>query len=129
MYIEGAYCAWIPPIRSSARGRGVFARSSRSCRASSARLSSRSVSVRSSGMGRRLTVQPELEIAADEELHVSKSSVQLAHRDVVGVVPGEELREALPDRPSDLRRLRHAREAPPAELGKRGGPFVLRAPA
>ena len=46
MYIDGAYCAWIPPIRSSARGRGVFARSSSSCRASSARFSSRSVSVR-----------------------------------------------------------------------------------
>ena len=39
-YIDGAYCAWIPPIRSSARGSGVRARSSSSWRASSARLSS-----------------------------------------------------------------------------------------
>ena len=45
-YIDGAYCAWIPAIRSSARGSGVRARSSSSWRASSARLSSRSVSVR-----------------------------------------------------------------------------------
>ena len=45
MYIEGAYCAWSPPIRSSTRGSGALARSSSICRARSARFSSRSVSV------------------------------------------------------------------------------------
>src|SRR3954462_12184857 len=52
-YIEGAYCAWIPPIRSSARGSGAGERSSSSWRASSARLRSRWVRVR--GIGGTLT--------------------------------------------------------------------------
>ena len=46
MYIDGAYCDWIPQTASSAAGSGSAARSSRSWRASSARLSSRRVSVR-----------------------------------------------------------------------------------
>ena len=46
MYIDGAYCAWIPQTASSAAGSGSVARSSRSWRASSARLSSRRESVR-----------------------------------------------------------------------------------
>ena len=46
MYIDGAYCAWIPPTASSARGSGIRPRSSSSWRASSARLSSRRVRVR-----------------------------------------------------------------------------------
>src|SRR5919201_1591071 len=50
MYIDGAYCACSPPIRSSPRGIGSRVRSSRSCRASSARFSSRCDSVRS-GIG------------------------------------------------------------------------------
>src|SRR5262249_2916380 len=47
MYTDGAYCAWRPPIRSSTRGSGSRVRSSRSCRASRARFSSRCVRVRS----------------------------------------------------------------------------------
>jgi MFS family permease len=46
-YIEGAYCAWMPPTRSSARGSGSAERSSSSWRTSSARLSSRRVRTRS----------------------------------------------------------------------------------
>ena len=45
-YIDGAYWAWIPHSRSSAPGSVVSARSSSSWRASSARLSSRGLSVR-----------------------------------------------------------------------------------
>ena len=52
MYIDGAYCAWMPPMRSSALGRGVRARSSSSWRASSARFSSRCVRVRIGGSHR-----------------------------------------------------------------------------
>src|SRR4051794_16713419 len=48
MYMDGAYCAWIPPIRSSAFGSDRRRRSSSSCRARRARLSSRSLSVRRS---------------------------------------------------------------------------------
>ena len=46
MYIDGAYCACSVPMRSSVRGIGVRPRSSRSWRASSVRLSSRWLSVR-----------------------------------------------------------------------------------
>ena len=49
MYIDGAYWAWMPPIRSSALGSGIRPRSSSSWRASSARLSSRCVRVRMRG--------------------------------------------------------------------------------
>ena len=52
-YIEGAYWAWIPPIRSTAFGSDARLRSSSSWRASRARLSSRSVSVRAIGRRRR----------------------------------------------------------------------------
>ena len=47
MYIEGAYCAWIPAIRSSAFGSVERPRSSSIWRASSARLSCCSLSTRS----------------------------------------------------------------------------------
>ena len=47
MYAFGAYWFWMPPIRSSARGIVSRVRSSNSWRASSARFSSRWVSVRS----------------------------------------------------------------------------------
>ena len=53
MYIDGAYCACSAPMRSSARGIGVRARSSRSWRASSARLSSRWLRTRSVTARRR----------------------------------------------------------------------------
>src|SRR5690242_3481116 len=42
-YIDGAYCACSPPIRSSTRGTGRSTRSSSICRASRARLSCRAV--------------------------------------------------------------------------------------
>ena len=45
-YIDGAYCAWMPPTRSSARGRLASERSSSRWRASTARLSSRVVRTR-----------------------------------------------------------------------------------
>jgi hypothetical protein len=48
MYIEGAYWACTPPIRSTAFGIAALFRSSRSWRASSARFSSPSVRVRPS---------------------------------------------------------------------------------
>src|SRR5918996_6496763 len=51
MYADGAYCAWIPPIRSTARTSGRSERSSSSCRARSARFSSRVVSTRSTTRG------------------------------------------------------------------------------
>src|SRR5437764_11751138 len=47
MYIDGAYWAWSPAIRSSARGSVVEVRSRSICRASRARFSSRWDSVRS----------------------------------------------------------------------------------
>ena len=53
MYIDGAYCACRPPMRSSARGIESDARSSSIWRASSARLSSRSVRTRSVTARRR----------------------------------------------------------------------------
>ena len=53
MYIDGAYCACRPPMRSSARGIESDARSSSSWRASSARLSSRSLRTRSVTARRR----------------------------------------------------------------------------
>ena len=46
-YGEGVYCAWSPASASTARGTGSFRRSSRSCRASSARFSSALVRTRS----------------------------------------------------------------------------------
>ena len=46
-YIEGEYWAWMPPIRSSARGKGRRFRSSSICRASSARFSSAVLRTRS----------------------------------------------------------------------------------
>src|SRR5437764_1191198 len=39
--MDGAYCAWMPAMRSRARGTEMRVRSSRSCRASSARFRSR----------------------------------------------------------------------------------------
>src|SRR5918999_3434564 len=50
MYIEGAYCAWIPASRSRARGSRSRRRDSRNCRSSSARFSSRWVRTRSAPM-------------------------------------------------------------------------------
>src|SRR3954454_858504 len=47
IYIDGAYCAWRPPIRSSMRGSGEAERSSSPWRASSARLSARAERTRS----------------------------------------------------------------------------------
>jgi hypothetical protein len=44
--MDGAYWAWIPPIRSSIFGSDVVALSRRCCRASTARFSARGVSVR-----------------------------------------------------------------------------------
>ena len=53
MYPFGAYWFWIPPIRSSTRGIGRLTRSNSSCRARSARFSSRVVRTRSATVGDR----------------------------------------------------------------------------
>src|SRR4051794_39443348 len=54
-YMDGAYCAWIPPIRSSVAGMPPENRSSKPCRASSARLSARGERTSGSGMPGTLT--------------------------------------------------------------------------
>src|SRR5215207_4098302 len=67
MYIDGAYWACRPAMRSSARGSDRRLRERRNCRSSSARLSSRWVSTRSAptdtpgqrySLGKRSTVVP-----------------------------------------------------------------------
>src|SRR3954447_22079922 len=51
-YADGAYCAWIPPTRSSIFGRLMRPRASSNCRARSARLRWRCVRTRSAGTRR-----------------------------------------------------------------------------
>ena len=78
MYIEGAYCAWRPPIRSSTRGRGACTRSSSICRARSARFSSLAVSVRVTGAmctRRRLQPAAQREHAGDVLLRFTEQAV------------------------------------------------------
>src|SRR5439155_13035062 len=116
MYIEGAYCAWSPAIRSSALGIGVFARSRSICLASRARLRWRLVRTVS---GKALQVSPH------EELAVAEPAVQLAHGQVVGIVPGAELVDAVLGGPPDGRDLGQAGETVPTELRQCRRPLVL----
>src|SRR6266571_411735 len=116
MYIEGAYCAWSPPIRSSVLGIGAFARSSSICLARSARFRWRSV---------RTVSGKALQVSSEEELAVAEPPVQLAHRQVVGIVPGPDLGDAVLGGPADRCELGQAGESLAAELWQRGRPLVL----
>src|SRR5215211_59588 len=119
MYIEGAYCAWIPPIRSSARGMGRRARCSSSCRARRARLRSCSVSVRKQGrtyrpgaatgardrpgLARRRFQEAEVDGVADRAAAVQAARVRelRVHDDDVARLELERLRAVAVERPDE----------------------------
>src|SRR5215210_6117758 len=87
MYIDGAYCAWRPPMRSSLRGSGERPRSSSPCRASSARLSAAGRgAARSGGLGRRARaaagLEPGDELVEAELLEALGDRVELARAEL-----------------------------------------------
>src|SRR5215210_70485 len=95
VYIDGAYCACSPPIRSSMRGSGAALRSSNPCRASTARLSARAertgsltraarpdAAARSGGLGRgpgaAAGLEPGDELVEAQLLQAVSHRVELA---------------------------------------------------